>query len=48
MARLLAFGGDNGRKALADYGSVDLAAIDGVSAWGIGTNGRTVPATLPA
>jgi hypothetical protein len=38
MARLLAFGGDNGRKALAELDAVDLAAIQVVSAWGV--NGK--------
>ena len=41
MARLLAFGGNNGRKALAELDAVDLEAIRVVSAWGVSTNGHT-------
>ena len=40
MARLLAFGDDNGRKALSDLDAVDLEAVQAVSASGISTGGH--------
>jgi hypothetical protein len=40
MARLVAFGADNGRKALSELDSVDLEAIALSDAWGL-SNGHT-------
>ena len=43
MARLLAFGGDNGRKPLADLDAVDLHALQLAREWGV--SGKSPQAT---
>jgi hypothetical protein len=40
VARLVAFGGDNERKALSDYDSLDLEALEVVRTWGVNGNGH--------
>jgi hypothetical protein len=41
MARLHAYGGDNGTKAVNEFDSVDLQALQLAHAWGVNGNGHT-------
>jgi hypothetical protein len=49
VARLHAYGGDNGTKALSELDTVDLAAVSLAQAWGFtnGTVQRVPPSPCP-
>jgi hypothetical protein len=50
MARLHAYGGDNGTKALSEFDTADLQALELAREWGINGNGhvmRVPPSPCP-